>query len=104
MHNHIYLVVTGVSQGHTHCIGGVTGEPIVEAYSHVHEITPTTTTYDQSHLHWLALRTGPAIRLTGGGHVHAFEGITGTGVPEDPAHAHFFEGISGLGPDPDSAT
>jgi hypothetical protein len=60
---------------HNHRFAGVTGQVIPVGNSHVHEITTNTDFFD--HFHKLKkIRTGPAIPVGNGKHVHFVQGVT----------------------------
>ena len=56
---------------HNHRFAGVTGQVIRSGKSHVHEIDLTKTDFLKNHFHNLKkIRTGPAILVGNGKHVH----------------------------------
>lgn len=59
---------------HNHRFAGVTGQVIPQGNSHIHEIAVNTDFLN--HLHRVKIRTGPAIPVGNGKHVHLVRGIT----------------------------
>nr|WP_248928171.1 YmaF family protein [Paenibacillus hamazuiensis] len=89
-HVHEFLGSTKLAeQGadrHNHRFAGVTGQVIPVGNSHVHEIDLTRTDF-LNHFHKLKkIRTGPAIPVGNGKHVHF---VTGTTTLND-GHKHRF--------------
>jgi len=61
---------------HNHRFAGVTGQVIPQGKSHVHEIKFSNTDF-LNHFHNLKrIRTGPAIQVGNGKHVHFVKGMT----------------------------
>ncbi len=58
---------------HNHRFAGVTGEAIPRGNSHFHEIKTNTDFLDH---HEVIIRTGPAIPVGKGKHVHFVDGMT----------------------------
>lgn len=71
---------------HNHRFAGVTGQSIRSGKSHFHEIALSNTDF-LDHFHRLKkIRTGPAIPVGNGRHVHFVEGMT----TMDDGHLHPF--------------
>lgn len=60
---------------HNHRFAGVTGEAIYNGKQHYHKVCTKTDFYEE-HFHEIADRTGPAIDVGEGRHVHFVEGCT----------------------------
>ena len=73
-------------EAHNHRFAGVSGEAITEGKSHVHCLKANTDFYE-NHFHVIADKTGPAISVGDGRHVHFVEGKTTT----NDRHKHKFE-------------
>ncbi|AFM40368.1 hypothetical protein Desaci_1342 [Desulfosporosinus acidiphilus SJ4] len=86
-HVHSYNSRTSLTNGHIHCMDGITGNGIPYSSSHVHYYCGVTT-FDDGHVHYYRGATGPEIYLPGGGHTHAYSGCT----THDFAHAHAYSG------------
>ena len=71
---------------HNHRFAGVTSEVIPVDDSHVHAILTNTDFYEDHH-HEIGVRTGPAIDVGNGRHVHFVADIT----TEDDGHFHEFQ-------------
>ncbi|GIP36752.1 hypothetical protein J31TS4_00320 [Paenibacillus sp. J31TS4] len=72
---------------HNHRFAGVTGQAIRVGNSHVHEIDLSHTDF-LDHFHDLKkIRTGPAIPVGNGKHVHFVSGMT----TENDEHRHAFQ-------------
>ena len=88
-HVHEFLGSTKLAEEeeerHNHRFAGVTGEAISRGRSHFHEIKTNTDFFD--HHHEVIIRTGPAIPVGDGKHIHFVEGMT---TVEDD-HDHDFE-------------
>lgn len=67
---------------HNHRFAGVTSERIPWKRSHIHAILVNTDFY-LNHLHEVGIRTGPAIDVGFGKHVHAVEGETTINLGHD---------------------
>ncbi|PYI54003.1 YmaF family protein [Paenibacillus flagellatus] len=72
---------------HNHRFAGVTGEVIPVGNSHVHEIRLVNTDFLNHHHKVKKIRTGPAIPVGNGKHVHF---VTGTTTLND-GHVHRFQ-------------
>ena len=87
-HVHEFLASTKLAeQGadrHNHRSAGVTGEVIPVGSSHIHRIT--TNTDFLNHHHKVIIRTGPAIFVGNGKHIHFVQGSTTL----DDGHVHRF--------------
>ncbi|NLB88797.1 MAG: hypothetical protein GX790_06160 [Syntrophomonadaceae bacterium] len=70
---------------HNHRFAGVTSEAIPYKRSHVHAIL-VSTDFFFNHYHELGIRTGPAIDVGNGKHIHLAEGET----TENFGHDHDF--------------
>ena len=70
---------------HNHRFAGVTSEAIPYKRSHVHAIL-VSTDFFFNHYHEIGLRTGPAIDVGNGKHIHVAEGET----TENFGHDHDF--------------
>lgn len=88
MHDHDFGGVTSYDVGHEHEYEGTT-EPAPSGVPHTHRYR-TITSYDAGHEHEIRGVTGPAIPVSGGGHIHYFEGVTS--VDGDPPHEHSYSG------------
>ncbi|WP_141431029.1 YmaF family protein [Bacillus sp. 03113] len=88
-HVHEFLGSTKLAEEdeerYNHRFAGVTGEAIPRGRSHFHEIETNTDFFD--HHHEVVIRTGPAIPVGNGKHVHFVEGMTTV----DDEHDHDFE-------------
>jgi hypothetical protein len=88
-HVHEFLGSTKLAeQGderHNHRFAGVTSEVIPQGDSHVHVIFTNTDFFD--HHHEVAIKTGPAIPVGNGKHIHFVKGRTTL----DDGHVHQFE-------------
>ena len=77
-HNHEFLGSTKLAEEcddrHNHRFAGVTSEVIPLGNSHVHALLVSTDFLD--HHHEIGIRTGPAIPVGGGKHIHLAEGVT----------------------------
>lgn len=71
---------------HNHRFAGVTSEVIPVGNSHVHAILVNTDFLD--HHHEIGIRTGIAIPVGGGKHVHLVEGVTT--INDDHNHNFIF--------------
>jgi hypothetical protein len=88
VHVHSFSGTTSFEAGHRHRYFGTT-EPAPSGVPHTHSYV-TITSFDSGHTHTIKGVTGPAIPLPGGGHYHAFEGVTTVNgrIP----HAHTYSG------------
>lgn len=59
---------------HNHRFAGVTGQVIPSGNSHIHQLIVNTDFFN--HLHRVIVRTGPAIPVGNGKHVHFVRGVT----------------------------
>lgn len=88
-HVHEFLGSTKLAEEeeerHNHRFAGVTGEAISRGRSHFHEIVTNTDFFD--HHHVVRIRTGPAIPVGDGKHIHFVEGMTTV----NDNHDHDFE-------------
>ena len=77
-HVHEFLGSTKLAEEeedrHNHRFAGVTGEAIPRGNNHFHEIRTNTDFLD--HHHEVIIRTGPAIPVGNGKHVHFVDGMT----------------------------
>ena len=77
-HVHEFLGSTKLAEEeddrHNHRFAGVTGEAIPRGNNHFHEIKTNTDFLD--HHHEVIIRTGPAIHVGNGKHVHFVDGMT----------------------------
>lgn len=87
-HVHEFIGITTITDGHNHKYVGTT-EPAPNGIQHTHDYD-TWTLFVDGHRHEIYGRTGPAIPVSGGGHVHYYEGYT-TGYPD---HHHWFSGYT----------
>lgn len=87
-HVHEFIGETTITNGHNYRFVGTT-EPAPNGIQHTLDYY-TWTLYVDGHRHRTSGRTGPAIPVQGGGHVHYFEGFA-TGYP---AHHHWFGGYT----------
>ncbi|RAP77771.1 YmaF family protein [Paenibacillus montanisoli] len=94
-HVHEFSGDTSVEVGHFHHYAGKT-EPAPSGVQHCHDFC-TITSVNSGHKHTIKGKTGPAIPLSGGGHVHYFEGFTT--VDGSIPHVHFYCGTTGRGID-----
>jgi hypothetical protein len=90
-HVHEFLASTKLAEEgddrHNHRFAGVTGQVIPVGNSHVHEIKLTNTDFF-NHLHKVRkIRTGPAIPVGNGKHVHFVQGMT----TFNDGHVHQFK-------------
>lgn len=86
-HNHEFAgsVMIAGKIPHNHRFAGVTSEAIPYRRSHVHAIL-VNTDFFFNHYHELGIRTGPAIDVGNGKHIHLAEGET----TENFGHDHDF--------------
>ena len=88
-HVHEFLGSTKLAElqedPHNHRFAGVSGEVIPVGNSHIHEIF-TRTDFYEDHFHKILVRTGPAICVGDGKHVHFVAGQT----TEAEGHVHEF--------------
>jgi hypothetical protein len=89
-HVHEFLGSTRLAEleedPHNHRFAGVSGEAIPVGFSHIHEIMTKTDFFD--HFHRIKARTGPAIPVGEGRHVHFVEAVTS--VNDDHNHKLIF--------------
>lgn len=89
-HVHEFLGSTKLAESgeerHNHRFAGVSGQAIAFQGSHVHQISTNTDFFD--HLHRIEIRTGPAINVGHGKHVHLAKGMTT--VADDHRHDFIF--------------
>lgn len=71
---------------HNHRFAGVSGQAIGEGRNHIHEILTRTDFFD--HFHIIKVKTGPAIPVGEGRHVHFVEAVTT--VNDDHRHELIF--------------
>ncbi len=88
-HVHEFLGSTKLAElkeePHNHRFAGVSDEVIPVGCTHVHDIF-TRTDFFEDHFHEICIRTGPAIHVGDGKHVHFVCGIT----TEVDDHVHKF--------------
>lgn len=87
-HVHEYLGSTKIDVTvvpHNHRFAGVTSEAIPEGNSHVHQLLGNSDFFE-AHLHEVGDKTGPAIPVGKGRHVHFVAGTTTL----DAGHVHDF--------------
>ncbi|WP_251861758.1 YmaF family protein [Clostridium sp. Marseille-Q2269] len=86
-HVHEYLGSTTIFEGipHNHRFAGVTSEAIPSGNSHVHQLLGNSD-FAVQHLHEVGARTGRAIPVGDGRHVHFVYGTTTL----DRGHVHKF--------------
>lgn len=77
-HVHEFLGSTKLAEEgadrHNHRFAGVTGQAIPSGKSHIHLIRTNTDFFN--HFHRLRIRTGPAIPVGNGKHIHFVKGMT----------------------------
>lgn len=76
-HNHEFAgsVMIAGSIPHTHRFAGVSSQEIPDGDSHVHAIL-VNTDFFFNHYHEIGIKTGPAIYIKGGKHIHYAKGET----------------------------
>jgi hypothetical protein len=97
-HNHIFITMADVSDGHQHVLIGTSGTAIYSGDTHVHRIRIKTSFDPKSgggHWHFVDIRTGPAIDVPKGEHTHYFCGQTS----QDNGHRHSFRSVIDTAPD-----
>ena len=82
----VKIVTEHHKEAHNHRFAGVTSEAITEGKSHVHCLKANTDFYE-NHFHVVADKTGPAIPVGDGRHIHFVQGKTTT----NDDHKHKFE-------------
>ncbi|WP_158701738.1 YmaF family protein [Lentibacillus sp. Marseille-P4043] len=87
-HIHSLMGTTSIELDHTHQYIETTG-PAPNGIQHTHEYSGWTN-FDDKQRHKISGRTGPAIPLQDGGHIHYYEGFT-TGYPN---HQHWYQGFT----------
>ncbi|MBG9733471.1 YmaF family protein [Paenibacillus alvei] len=92
VHVHDFSGITSVDIGHRHEYAGTT-EPAPNDVQHTHEYYAETT-FNDGHTHVISGRTGSAIPVPQGGHIHLFQGVTTVNgrIP----HAHHYKGQTGI--------
>jgi hypothetical protein len=88
LHTHHFSGATSFNVGHDHQYAGRT-EAAPSGVQHTHKYF-TVTSLNDGHKHEIRGVTGPAIPLQGGGHYHAFHGVTT--VNGSHPHSHKYSG------------
>ena len=70
---------------HNHRFNGISGQAIPKDGTHIHEIC-TTTDFYEDHFHLIDIKSGPAIPVGGGRHVHFISAETKV----EDGHCHEF--------------
>ena len=88
-HNHEFLGSTKLAEigdeRHNHRFAGVSSLAIRCGNSHYHILETTTDSVD--HIHKICTKTGPAVYLENGEHIHYVEDVTSC----NDGHSHCFE-------------